>query len=92
MDDEFDGAGIGHNSVDPTTAAQLRQFVERIERLNAEIKDIQDDRKDVYAELKSVGFDAPTVRRIVKMREMDAEKRIEAEALLETYAIAMGLM
>lgn len=92
MADDFDEPTIGHNSVDPTTAAQLRQYVERIERLNSEIKDIQDDRKDVFLEAKAVGFDVATLRKIVAMRKLDADKRREAEMLLETYAIALGLV
>ena len=37
-------------------AGQLRAFIERIERLEEEKKDIADDIKDVYAEMKGQGL------------------------------------
>lgn len=72
-------------------ADQLRLLVERIERLESEKQGISDDIKDVYLEIKATGFDAPTVRQIVKMRKMDREKRQEAESLLATYCSALGM-
>lgn len=76
---------------DSISAAELRQFIERIERLESEKKGIADDVKDVYAEAKSSGFDPATMKRIVRLRKMEPHKRQEAEALLETYAQAIGL-
>lgn len=72
-------------------ADQLRLLVERIERLESEKQGISDDIKDVYLEIKATGFDAPTVRQIVKMRKMDREKRQEAESLLATYCAALNM-
>ena len=72
-------------------ADQLRLFIERIERLKAEQKGIADDVKDVFAEAKANGYDAGTMRTILKMRAMEPHKRAEAEALLATYASALGL-
>jgi uncharacterized protein (UPF0335 family) len=79
---------IGHNSAIP--GAELAQFVERITRLEEEKAGIASDIKDVYSELKSRGFDAPTVRQIIKISKMDADKRAEQEALLELYLNALG--
>lgn len=91
-DDEDDFRhGVGGNSVDQTTADQLRQYIERVERLDEEIKGIQDDRKDVYLEAKSTGFDPKTMRKIVALRKMDKNARDESQALLETYAAALGI-
>lgn len=72
-------------------ADQLRLFIERIERLEEEKKGISDDIKDVYSEAKSNGYDSPTMRRIVRLRKMETHVREEAEALLYTYAQALGL-
>ena len=72
-------------------ADQLRLFIERIERLEEEKKGMADDIRDVYAEAKSTGFDAKTMRAIVRLRKMEKHDRIEAEALLETYKAALGL-
>jgi len=72
-------------------ADQLRLFIERIERLEEEKKGIADDIKDVYAEAKGQGYDAKTMRAIVRLRKMEKDARAEAEALLETYKTALGL-
>ena len=73
------------------TADQLRLLVERAERLNEEKRGIMDDIKDVFAEAKAVGFDVKTVKAIIKLRAMERDARLEAEALLETYKNALGL-
>lgn len=72
-------------------ADQLRLLIERIERLEEEKRGIADDIKDVYAEAKSTGFDVKTIRTIVRLRKMEKHHRDEADALLETYRIALGM-
>ena len=73
-------------------ADQLRLFIERIERLEEEKKGIADDVKDVYAEAKANGYDTKTMRKIVALRKMEKHARDEADALLETYRNALGLV
>ncbi len=70
---------------------RLKSLIERIERLEEEKKGLADDVKDVYAEAKGVGFDAPTIRRIVKLRKMEPEKIREQDELLELYKSAIGM-
>jgi uncharacterized protein (UPF0335 family) len=77
---------------DNISAEQLRLFIERIERLEEEKKGLADDIKDVYLEAKSTGFDAKTMRTIVRLRKMEKHHRDEAEMLLETYKTALGLV
>ena len=72
-------------------ADQLRLFIERIERLEEEKKGMADDIRDVYAEAKSSGYDAKTMRKVVALRRMESHVRQEADALLETYRSALGL-
>ncbi|PZN92480.1 MAG: DUF2312 domain-containing protein [Alphaproteobacteria bacterium] len=74
------------------SAEQLRLFIERIETLEEEKKGIADDIKDVYAEAKGTGFDTKTMKAIVRLRKMEAQARQEAEALLDTYKTALGLV
>ncbi len=76
---------------DSISAEQLRLLVERIERLEDEKKGISDDIKDVYAEAKSTGFDAKTIRTIVRLRKMEKHQLDEQDALLETYRAALGM-
>jgi uncharacterized protein (UPF0335 family) len=73
-------------------ADELRLLIERIERLEEEKKAIGDDVKDVYAEAKSRGYDTKTMRAIVRLRKMEANDRKEAEAILETYMQALGMV
>ena len=72
-------------------AEELKQFVERIERLEEEKKAIADDIKDVFAELKGRGFDAKAVRSILRLRKQDHSERQEEEAILELYMNALGM-
>ncbi len=72
-------------------AEELKQFIERIERLEEEKKSIGDDLKEVYAELKGRGFDAKAVRKIVSIRRQDASERQEQEAILQLYMEALGM-
>ena len=76
---------------DNVAADQLRLFIERIERLEEEKKGIADDVKVVYAEAKANGYDTKTMRAIVRLRRMEKNARQEADALLETYRVALGL-
>jgi uncharacterized protein (UPF0335 family) len=71
---------------------RLVAFIERIERLEEEKAGLAEDLKEVYGEAKAVGFDVKTMRRIVKLRKMDVEKRREEDELLELYKSAIGLM
>ncbi len=79
-------------SSENVSAEQLRLFIERIERLEEDKKGLADDIKDVYSEAKGTGFDTKTMRAIVRLRKMEAAARQEAEALLDTYKTALGLI
>ncbi|HEV7414746.1 MAG TPA: DUF2312 domain-containing protein [Tianweitania sediminis] len=79
------------DSSQTVAAGQLRAFIERIERLEEEKKNISDDIKDVYAECKGTGFDTKAVRQIIRLRKQDQAEREEAEALLELYMNALGM-
>ena len=70
---------------------RLKSFIERIENLEEEKKALAEDIKEVYAELKGVGFDAKTVRKIVSLRKQEPEKRNEEEELLDLYKSAIGM-
>ncbi len=73
------------------TSDELRQFVERIERLEAEKKDIMDQIKEVYAESKSRGYDQRAMRALVSLRKKDKDEVAEQEAILEMYKQALGM-
>jgi uncharacterized protein (UPF0335 family) len=83
MDADIGGSGVA--------ATELKQFVERIERLEEEKKALADDIRDVYAELKGRGFDTKAVRQIVKIRKQDHAERKEMEAILDLYMQALNM-
>lgn len=68
---------------------RIRSFVERIERLEEEIKGLSDDKKDIYAEAKGEGFDVKILREVVRLRKQDKEEREEHETLLDVYLHAL---
>lgn len=89
-------AKVGDNGGPPlddepvnTSGSRLLSVIERIERLEEEKKGLGDDIKDVYAEAKGVGFDTKIIRKQIKRRKMDKEKRQEEDHLLDTYEHAV---
>ncbi|PZU87894.1 MAG: DUF2312 domain-containing protein [Chelatococcus sp.] len=76
---------------DAVQSDELKQFVERIERLEEEKSSIAGDIKEVYSELKGRGYDAKAVRALIRIRKQDREERMEAEAILELYMQALGM-
>lgn len=88
-------SNVGHNSQSffgGLSAEHLKQFIERIERLEEEKKTIAEDIKEVFAEAKGTGFDASTMREIIKIRKKDKADLEEEEHLLDTYKRAMGML
>ena len=74
------------------SSEHLRQFVERLERLEEEKKNIAEDLKEVFAEAKSAGFDVKIIRQILKIRKIEANELEEQEYLLDTYKRALGML
>ena len=73
------------------TAAELRQFIERWERLDAEKADIADQQKEIMAEAKARGYDTKIIRKVIALRKRDPDDIAEEEAVLEMYREALGL-
>lgn len=71
---------------------QLRSIIERIERLEEEKTALAADIRDIYAEAKGNGFDAKTIRQVVKLRKMEVNEREEQDFLLDTYKRALGML
>ncbi|UOA27759.1 DUF2312 domain-containing protein [Pseudosulfitobacter sp. DSM 107133] len=73
------------------TADELRQFIERIERLDAEKKDIAEQQKEVMAEAKGRGYDTKVIRKVIALRKREPDDIAEEEAVLEMYKEALGM-
>ena len=72
-------------------AAELRQLVERVERLEEEKATIQNDIKEVMAEAKGRGYDVKVLRKVIALRKRDADDIAEEEAVLDMYKAALGM-
>lgn len=73
------------------TAGELRQFVERYERLEAEKKDIADQAKEVLAEAKARGYDVKVLKKLIALRKRDSAEVDEEETILDFYKQALGM-
>ena len=70
---------------------KLKNFIERIERLSEEKNNINFDIKEVFSKAKSMGYDPTVMRKILALRKMDVDERLEQETLLKTYKNALGI-
>ncbi len=68
----------------------LCAFVDRIERLNEEIKGLNTDKRDLYAEAKANGFDDKALKIVVQRRAKDPDALTELDAIVETYESQLG--
>ena len=75
-----------------TSASQLSQYIERIERLEEEKRALMADIRDIYSEARATGFEPKIMRQIIKMRGLDKEVLAEHDILLSTYRAAVGLI
>ncbi|CCE02634.1 DUF2312 domain-containing protein [Bradyrhizobium sp. STM 3809] len=69
--------------------ARLRSFIERIEHLDGELAELNEQKKEVFAEAKGEGFDVKILKEIIKLRKQDQDERDEHETLLDTYLRAI---
>lgn len=83
----MDGSNIGHN----VAGEELRQFIERIEHLEAEKKALSDDIKEVYSEMKGRGYLVMPVRSIIKERRRNPDDAAEEREILALYRSALGM-
>ena len=73
------------------TADELRQFIERVEHLEAEKRDIADQIKEVMAEAKGRGYDTKVMRKLIALRKRKPDAIAEEWAILEFYGNALGM-
>ncbi|EIZ81813.1 hypothetical protein WYO_5606 [Methylobacterium sp. GXF4] len=68
---------------------RIRSIIERVERLEEEIKDLMEAKKEIFAEAKGEGLDVKILKEILKIRKQDKDERDEHETLLDVYLRAM---
>ena len=69
--------------------SRVRSFVERVEQLEIEIAELNEQKKEVFLEAKGEGFDVKILKEIIKLRRQDQDERDEHESLLDVYMRAM---
>lgn len=73
------------------SADELRQFIERIEQLDAEKRDIAEQQKEVMAEAKGRGYETKVIRKVIDLRKRKPDEIAEEEAILDMYKSALGM-
>ena len=68
---------------------RIRSFVERIEQIETELKELTEAKKEIFSEAKGEGFDVKVLKVILKLRKQDQDERDEHETLLDVYMRAM---
>ncbi len=78
-------------SASNSTSDQLRSYIERVERLEEEKKNLSMDVSEIFKEAKSNGYDVKTMKEIIKIRKKNHSDLLEEAHLLETYKAALGM-
>jgi uncharacterized protein (UPF0335 family) len=76
-----DTAGIAGN--------RILSFIERVEHIDAELKALNEGKKEVFVEAKGEGFEVKVLKEILRLRKQDKDERDEQESLLDLYLRAM---
>jgi uncharacterized protein (UPF0335 family) len=85
-----DDATAHSDVLNATAQGQLKSIIERIERLEQEKSEINEQIKEVKAEAKGNGFDVKIIAKVIRLRKQDRAKRQEEEAILDLYLSALG--
>lgn len=86
-----DGPAEGVGASYRVTASELRQFIERWERLQTEKEEIAEQQKEVMAEAKARGYDTKVIKRVIALRKRSREDIDEEDAILAMYMEVMGM-
>jgi uncharacterized protein (UPF0335 family) len=70
---------------------RLVEFLQRIQRVQGEIKELQADVREIYAEAKGEGYDPKVMKQIIRLYEMTSHDRAENEFLRQQYKQLVGI-
>lgn len=71
---------------------ELRTIFERIEKVRHDKAKLGDLEKEIFAEMKSRGYDAAVVRHILKRRTLKPDDVAEFDSITELYMAAIGML
>jgi uncharacterized protein (UPF0335 family) len=69
----------------------LVRFVERIEKLEQDAKQVAEDIKEVYSQAKAQGYEPKYIKQCIKLRAKDPDQLEEEDELLEMYRKALNI-
>jgi uncharacterized protein (UPF0335 family) len=72
-------------SAEIVAADQLKAIVQRVERLEAEIADLNADKSEIYKEARANGFDVKVIKKVVSKRKIDEHEREEQDHVFDIY-------
>lgn len=87
-DEDFEEMG---DNAHKAAADQIRAYIERFERLEAEKQDVIQGQKEIMSEAKGNGFNVKALRKIISDRKRDADDLAEEQALVKLYKSALGI-
>ena len=87
----MDNIANDDTNISKTKDDRLKSLIERVERLEEEKNNLLADIKEVFSEAKGLGYDPKIMRKVLIIRKMDIDERLEQEALLDTYRNALGI-
>lgn len=70
-------------------AAELRQFIERVERLEEEIRELSLDKSEVFKEARGRGFNVRAIKALIAERRREPHELEEEQAMVELYREAL---
>ena len=70
---------------------KLASYIERIERIQEEVKSLQADIREIFAEAKGQGFNTKVMRQVLNLRKMIPADRAENEFLRDEYKKMVGI-
>ena len=68
---------------------RILSFIERIERIDEELKALNEGKREVFSEAKGEGFDVKVLKEILRLRKQDQDERDEQDSLLDLYLRAI---
>ena len=81
MSDTIDTVGVAGD--------RIRSIIERVEKVEEEIKDLMEAKKEIFLEAKGEGLDVKILKEILKLRKLHQDERDEHDSLLGVYMRAM---
>ena len=87
----MDNIANDDTNISRTKDDRLKSLIERVERLKKKKNNLLTDIKEVFSEAKGLGYDPKIMRKVLIIRKMDVDERLEQEALLDTYRNALGI-